>query len=549
MASSYDCSNISSRRRRLPRISIELAPLPRVSLEFQRSCKSHKRSSNISSSRASLGTLSPYSNSLQDSSMRWQPSMTRISSGQDLQLLGCQRSGSYSGFDTTGSGEVTATDTSSSGEAIAVGEATESLGHSVLPVEVQHLSEVITDTHLLQFGAMIGESSSRAALVAQEAGGPVNHPDSFYGSADTNEFLQSWELLVSESNSSVLYWAWRRPLRKGLYMYMTRSVFLDATPAELRAFMNDDVYRVVWDSSMHLLRPVQPQGCSGFAAGSNAAVEAMAAAVAARTMGCGTPCSAAMPSPFVNAAVATSSSSHCSRSDTQDTCNSSSPEVLPHENGILQALVQFPKPMASRSYMYARRVWHRPSDGGCYCLSKSCYYADPPALPGRAVAVEDYVSGCVVRTPAEQVLPVGYAGAAAEVTLVYFEDSHVRPGLTNMGVKKGLWPLVQRTEKALRVYQAGAAANVHLQSLAAPSTQRETLHRSMSMPSPGSMSKQDSSATFAVSSSSCGGVAPTQAAVEEEAASAHSEGQDTLAKPSGDVTTSSSSNNSAAATQ
>jgi hypothetical protein len=48
--------------------------------------------------------------------------------------------------------------------------------------------------------------------------------------------------------------------------------------------------------------------------------------------------------------------------------------------------------------------------------------------------------------------------------MVYFEDSHVRASLANLGIKKGLWPLVQRTEKALRVYQAGAAANMHLQT-------------------------------------------------------------------------------------
>lgn len=79
--------------------------------------------------------------------------------------------------------------------------------------------------------------------------------------------------------------------------------------------------------------------------------------------------------------------------------------------------------------------------------------------------------------------------------------------LANMGVKKGLWPLIQRTEKALRVYQAGAAANIHLQSFGA-TTQR--LQRSMSVPSPGSLSQQRSLVSFDLGTrSSCSGVSPS----------------------------------------
>lgn len=65
---------------------------------------------------------------------------------------------------------------------------------------------------------MMGESSARGALAAREAGGPVGHPSSFYGSADTLDHQEPWELLVSEGNDSVLYWGWRKPLRNGLYM-------------------------------------------------------------------------------------------------------------------------------------------------------------------------------------------------------------------------------------------------------------------------------------------------------------------------------------------
>jgi hypothetical protein len=46
----------------------------------------------------------------------------------------------------------------------------------------------------------------------------VGHPTSFYGSADTLDHGEPWELLISEGNDNVLYWGWRKPLRKGLYM-------------------------------------------------------------------------------------------------------------------------------------------------------------------------------------------------------------------------------------------------------------------------------------------------------------------------------------------
>jgi hypothetical protein len=198
------------------------------------------------------------------------------------------------------------------------------------------------------------------------------------------------------------------------------------------------VYRVVWDKAMTVLQPlaVAQQGSGSQQDTRNASVEAMAAAVAHR----------------IGAAAGRR-------------CAAAGSDVLPHETAVMQAQVQFPKPMASRSYIYARRVWARPSDGGCYCLSKSCTFPTPPPLSGRCVAVEDYCSGCVIKTPSVDLLPAGFAGPAAEVLMVYFEDSHVRPGLANMGIRKGLWPLVQRTDKALRAYQAGAAANMHLESV------------------------------------------------------------------------------------
>lgn len=39
----------------------------------------------------------------------------------------------------------------------------------------------------------------------------------------TLPLLQGWEPIVEEHNQGVHYWAWRRYLRRGLYMYRSRQ--------------------------------------------------------------------------------------------------------------------------------------------------------------------------------------------------------------------------------------------------------------------------------------------------------------------------------------
>ena len=69
---------------------------------------------------------------------------------------------------------------------------------------------------------------------------------------------------------------------------------------------------------------------------------------------------------------------------------------------------------AARVYGYTRRVWHRPSDGGCYMVCRSANL--PPAATGtRAVHVTDYISCAVVRA--------GEGGT--ELVSVYFDDAQV----------------------------------------------------------------------------------------------------------------------------
>ena len=62
----------------------------------------------------------------------------------------------------------------------------------------------------------------------------------------------------------------------------------------------------------------------------------------------------------------------------------------------------FPMPFAARVYLYARRVWERPSDGGCYILSRSTPELNMPPGKGRAHRVDDYASGQVIRAAASR---------------------------------------------------------------------------------------------------------------------------------------------------
>ena len=53
--------------------------------------------------------------------------------------------------------------------------------------------------------------------------------------------------------------------------------------------------------------------------------------------------------------------------------------------------------MQDREYLYARRVWRRSADGGCYALSMPCRHPAAPLSPGSAVHVTDHASGFRIR--------------------------------------------------------------------------------------------------------------------------------------------------------
>lgn len=402
---------------RAPRISIQLTPLPRVTLEFENGRRRTRGDASKpprwqpgTGCTASLRGAAAVALSGCSFDEQLEPLPSPSLRGAWLQGdwpaqqrafgVGACEAGLVSPFAAAVMGEIEAADASAvvvdgrelSGVRAAPCEATSSLGTDDLPADCGGaLAGAVSETHLLQFGAMLGEPSCREALARAEAAGPVGSSSgSLYGSSDTDAFYGPWEAIVHEAAPGLRYWGWRRPLRRGLYMYMTRSVFLGVTPPELRAFMMDDGCRTTWDKSMAQLSP----------------------ALAGARGGC---------------------------------------DRAQRESDVLLAAVRFPKPLGQRSYVYARRVWARACDGGCYVLAKACPPPTGGAPPPRGVPVQDYASGAVIRAPPAAVLG-GHSGAAAEVLMIYFEDSHVRAGFANLGIKKGLWPMLQRTDKALRTY-------------------------------------------------------------------------------------------------
>lgn len=78
-----------------------------------------------------------------------------------------------------------------------------------------------------------------------------------------------------------------------------------------------------------------------------------------------------------------------------------SPEALEAaancQSSFMYSRTRFPPPMAHREYVFARRVWYKADDGGCYCISKACLHPAPPQPGCRTVRVEDYSAGFVIR--------------------------------------------------------------------------------------------------------------------------------------------------------
>ena len=82
------------------------------------------------------------------------------------------------------------------------------------------------------------------ALAARGLPGGWGAPGSLFGVPDTDRCdVGAWELVCEAASAGQALWAWRRPLRAGLYLYRTHAVIEGATAAQLRRFQHDDAAR------------------------------------------------------------------------------------------------------------------------------------------------------------------------------------------------------------------------------------------------------------------------------------------------------------------
>ncbi|KXZ57015.1 hypothetical protein GPECTOR_1g917 [Gonium pectorale] len=280
-------------------------------------------------------------------------------------------------------------------------QAVDCISHELTDPAFEDVRQIVTDTHLLQFGTLIGEASAQLALSQAGSGSAVGpEASSLFGLYDRKDlYARGWELIVEEHKPGLHYWNWRRPLRKGLFMYKSKTVYETATTAQIVGFTYDIEFRKTWDDSVACQLPIPPPYRGGGSGGMSMS-EADAKAAGGKS-------------------------------------------------AYMYAKTKFPPPMASREYVYVRRCWAKPDDGGCYCISRAATHPSPPAAGGRTVRVDDFVSGFVIRSGKgvfDAVSP------AVEVVNVYFEDPCVPSGITNMSVRRALWPMVQKAEAAFRDY-------------------------------------------------------------------------------------------------
>ncbi len=81
--------------------------------------------------------------------------------------------------------------------------------------------------------------------------------------------------------------------------------------------------------------------------------------------------------------------------------------------------------MQDREYVYARRVWRRPADGGCYALSMPCRHPAAPLSPGSVVHVTDHASGFRIRAvPSAQGSIVGVQTCSRQMISAVFGGVH-----------------------------------------------------------------------------------------------------------------------------
>lgn len=273
-----------------------------------------------------------------------------------------------------------------------------------VPSTTSAIRSSVPDHALLHLVQLLNDDSELAQHLRDFRMSPaIGEIDSLLGGAP-DDIDGRWEPMLREQDLSlqISYTAEKRPLRGGLFVYRTRTVFQAATAAQLRSFNLNDELSLTWNFNTttfeHLPAPHESQD-----------------------------------SPQL----------HCTMA-----CNSCSASQDTAESAYLYMRCRFPMAMASREYVSCRRVWHRQVDGGCCVVNVACNNPHATRKHGkRAVRVQDYVSGYIIR---ERELE---GDLVAELHSIYFESSGVAPFIANVAVHKGLWAAVQTHAKHFRHFQ------------------------------------------------------------------------------------------------
>jgi len=204
---------------------------------------------------------------------------------------------------------------------------------------------------------------------------------------------QDWKEILRKETESMQYTAWSMPLRKGLKVYRTKTIFRNATAADFIGFMTDDSFRrewdlnsTVWDTDANVRKGMK---CGGGAGKKSANL----------------------------------SNIYCR--------------------------MKIPPPFASRQYFLKRSVWQNErGDGEIICSIDDTANANgqQQRATGNNVTIQDYLSLCSARTLLES--------SSVEVTFMYFEDTRLPSTLVNQIVKCRMENTLVKTEQALRMHMS-----------------------------------------------------------------------------------------------
>lgn len=119
----------------------------------------------------------------------------------------------------------------------------------------------------------------------------------------------------------------------------------------------------------------------------------------------------------------------------------------------VQWIRKFPFFCKDREYIIARRVWE--SGRSYYCVTKG---VDCPSIPKRDKPrrVDVYYSSWCIRAVESQRAQGQLT--ACEVMLFHHEEMGIPWEIAKLGVRKGMWTLVQKIEPGLRAYQQARVA-------------------------------------------------------------------------------------------